>query len=692
MRFSTDIGGTFTDLVVEDDSNGWRIYKTPTNPGDPIQGLLNVLLIAAADRQCSLADFLANGDTLIHGTTHALNALVTGKTAKTAFVTTEGHPDILLLREGGRTEPFNHSQPYPRPYVPRSLTFEISERVMSDGSVLRALDESSVSAAIRELERLDIESVAVCLLWSVANPAHELRIGELLRRDLPGVPFTLSHQLNPVLREYRRASATAIDASLKPLMSEYLCGLERRVRGAGFHGRILILTSQGGVLDINDVASAPIHLLNSGPSMAPVAGRFHGQLEAGASDVIVADAGGTTYDVSLVRDGRIPLTRETWIGRPFLGHMTGFPSVDVKSIGAGGGSVAWVDAGGALHLGPQSMGANPGPACYGLGGVNPTLTDAAVVLGYLDPGNFLGGTIKLDAAAARQAIESKIAGSLGLGVNESAWAILSVATENMAQAILDITVNQGIDPKRAVLIGGGGAAGLNSIWIARRLGCEKVVLPECGAALSAAGALMSDLRSEYRRCTFLSTANFDAQAANETLATLRRDCAAFLEGLAGGSREKWIEYSIEARYRNQVWEIQVPLRSGEFSSLDDLERLTADFHEMHERIFGVRDDASPVEIVNWSATACCRLREPGHATMRAWNIGDASPRTRMAYFDGSGITMTPIYRMNALEPGIEFRGPAIIESPFTAIVVDGDATFQRTPHSSLTICPCGAAR
>ena len=396
MRFACDTGGTFTDLIVEDDQGGLHMYKASTTPADPVKGVLDALALAAVDMDRSLADLLAQGDMLIHGTTHAINAIITGNTAKTAFLTTAGHPDILVLREGGRIEPFNFVAPYPEPYLPRALTYEVPERIDSAGDVHTALDEAAVVDIAQDLKAQNVEAVAVCLLWSIYNPMHELRVGELLEQHLPDVPYSLSHQLNPALREYRRASSTAIDASLKPLMGRYLGGLTERLTEAGFSGRTLVLTSQGGMLDANDLAQKPIHAINSGPSMAPIAGRNYARLDSDAPNVIIADTGGTTYDVSLVRQGRIPLTKETWIGQPFRGHMTGFPSIDIKSVGAGGGSIAWVDAGGLLHVGPQSAGAVPGPVCYGGGGTEPTMTDACLTLGYVDPDYFLGGTMQLD--------------------------------------------------------------------------------------------------------------------------------------------------------------------------------------------------------------------------------------------------------------------------------------------------------
>ncbi|HEY8869851.1 MAG TPA: hydantoinase/oxoprolinase family protein [Candidatus Limnocylindrales bacterium] len=313
MRFSADTGGTFTDLVIERDDGRIQAFKSPTTPADPVDGVLAAFQLAADTLGLDLEALLGAGDALVHATTRAVNALLTGTTAKTALLRTQGHPDVLVLREGGRDR-FNRVRPYPEPYVPRSLTFEIPERVGSQGEVVLALDEAEVVRVIERLRHLEIEAVAVCLLWSITNPAHELRVGQLLQEHLPGVPHTLSHALNPTLREYRRASSTAIDASLKPLMTKYLGSVETRVRAAGFRGRVFMVTSNGGVLDAAAVADAPIHVIRSGPAMAPVAGRHFAQLDAAADTVIVTDTGGTSYDVSLVRRGRIPWTRETWLG------------------------------------------------------------------------------------------------------------------------------------------------------------------------------------------------------------------------------------------------------------------------------------------------------------------------------------------------------------------------------------------
>jgi N-methylhydantoinase A len=679
MRLACDTGGTFTDLIVEDDKGEVALFKASTTPCDPVVGVLNALELAAAASGLPLADFLGRFDAFIHGTTHAINAVIQRRTARTAFLTTRGHPDVLVLREGGRQEPFNFDVPFPSPYVPRALTFEVSERIDVAGRVILPLDEADLVRTIERMRKAKVEAVAVCLLWSVSNPAHERRVGELIEMHLPGVPYTLSHILNPTIREFRRASAAAIDASLKPLMGSYLGSLAGRLKESGFRGRLLVLTSQGGMADAADIAEQPIRAINSGPSLAPVAGR----------QVVVADTGGTTYDVTLVRGGRIPLTRDAWIGAPFRGHLTGFPSVDVQSVGAGGGSIAYVDPGGLLRVGPQSAGAVPGPVSYGRGGTEPTLSDACVILGYIDPDYFLGGTIKLDRAAARRAIAEKIAEPLGFSVEQAAAAVVTLASENMVQAITDITVNQGIDPRQAVLVGGGGAAGLNSVFIARRLGIPRLVIPELGAALSAAGALMSELAADYRASSFMTTARFDVARANEVLRGLKEKAEIFLaasRAASGGATfSPVVSYSVEARYEQQVWEIDVPLPFAQFSGPQDVERLIGAVHVAHERIFAFRDENSEVEVVGWSARASCRVHERPIGRLRTPADPAHRPPKRGIWFDGAGFVEADVVALRSLAPGERRAGAAVVETPFSSIVVDPGSLYWKQSDGSLVI-------
>ncbi|MBB4631592.1 hydantoinase/oxoprolinase family protein [Sphingosinicella soli] len=683
MRFATDTGGTFTDLVVEDDDGTITLHKAPTTPSDPVAGVLDALRVAADARGLTLAGMLARGDSFIHGTTHAINAIIQGRTARTALIVTTGHRDMLLFREGGRTEPFNHAHAYPQPYVPRALTFEVPERIMAGGHVVTALDEAATAQVLDAIARADVEAIAVALLWSTVNPVHENRIGEMIAARFPDMPYSLSHSVNPTLREFRRASSAAIDASLKPLMGAYLGSLEARLADAGFAGRVMVLTSAGGMVDAREVAAQPISAINSGPSMAPVAGRHYARREGGFDSAIIADTGGTTYDISIIADGRVAMTRDLWIGEPYRGHLAGYPSVEVKSVGAGGGSIARVDASGLLHVGPQSAGAMPGPVCYQRGGTLPTVTDACVVLGYLDPDFFLGGKMKLDALGARRAIEAHIAAPLGVSLEEAAWSIVDLATEAMVQAIQDLVVNQGIDPARAVLIGGGGAAGLNSTFIARRLGCPRLLIPETGAAMSAAGAMMSDITAEFAATVYSNTARFDSDAVSASVAGLAARAEDFIarSGRPGGT-----QFIAEARYEGQAWEIDVPLPKADFSSPGAIAEFRARFEAEHLRLFTIVDPASEIELIGLRARVQCSARDGESDFKLMMEQTDASPRgSRSVYFAGAGRVETPVWRLDALAPDRMFDGPALIESDFTTIVVDPAARFWRSAPGAILI-------
>ena len=690
LRFAIDTGGTFTDLMVSSDAGVLSMHKASTTPKDPVAGVLDSLRMAAEAAKEPLQSYLARGELLMHGTTHAINAIVTGSTARTAFITTAGHPDTLVIREGGRMEPFNFTIAYPEPYVPRALTYEVPERMTVNGLAKTPLDEAAVIEVLEQIKAAKVEAIGVCFLWSVVNPAHELAVGALIERHLPGIPYTLSHKINPSIREYRRAISTCIDASLKPIMGAYMRGLESRLREAGFNGRVLVVTSQGGVMDAAHAAEAPVHLIYSGPSMAPVAAKAYA--EAGDTEtLIVGDTGGTTFDVSLVRRGRIPRSRETWLGQPFRSHMTGMPSVDVKSIGAGGGSIAWVDAGGLLHVGPISAGAVPGPVCYRRGGTRPTVTDAAVALGFIDAEFFLGGKMSLDKQGAIDAIKRDVADPLKCDVETAAEAIMSLATEHMVQAIMDITVNQGIDPSEATFVAGGGAAGLNCVAIARRLGCRRVLVTEAGAALSASGALISDLSAHYQAMFHTLSESFDQAGVNRVLQTLLDECADFAKSAGAGTAATQIDWSCEARYIEQAWEIEVPLRKGRFENAQDTAALVDDFHQMHQDKFAVSDPHAPIETVTWNAEVRCRIgsNEPGRITpdYRAETL----PSRRVRYV-GAGWVNSKVYRFEAIPSGVTIHGPAIIESDFTSIVIEPSSNAVRDTMGNLVIDVTEGAR
>jgi N-methylhydantoinase A len=671
FRISVDTGGTFTDVVVAGADGTLHVAKAPTDVERAFQSIEAGLAQLAPELGLSVSELLGATDAFTYGTTRATNAIVEGRTARTAFFTTAGFPDVLLLREGGKLEPFRQLS-YPPPYVPRFLTFELRERIDSEGDVFLPLDEESVLEAIRESRRLRAEAVAVCLVWSIVNPAHELRVGELLEREWPGVPYTLSHRLNPIIREYRRASSTAIDASLKPLMQRYLERLEHDLRAAGLRGHIFVATSFGGAWRPQEVVERPIYSVGSGPSLAPVAALAYARAESGeeSPDLIVCDTGGTTFDVGLVTAGAINYAAETWLGGRWIGHITGIRAVDVKSIGAGGGSIVWIDPGGLLRVGPRSAGADPGPACYGLGGTKPTITDAAVVLGWIDPDYFLGGRLPLDAEAAHVVIERDLATPLGLGVHEAAYAALTIASENIVGAIRELTIAQGIDPREVTVVAGGGASGLNVVPIARELGSRRVLVPSTAGALSACGALFADVVSEFSRSRYTETRSLDLEAVNDALADVEARATAFLDDVADlPVTESRVEFSVEARYRAQVWELDVPV-PRRLDSTEDVRAVEEAFHSTHERIFAVREPGQYLECLLWKARATAVLEKPELRPPSAGGTSAAgAERTAAAYFKELGVGPVPRYDGAALPAGATIAGPAVIHEPTTTIVV-----------------------
>jgi N-methylhydantoinase A len=682
-RIGIDTGGTFTDVVVGDDSGILSVGKALTTRERISRGILEGLSVAAAPLGLDVGGLLGRTALFIYGSTRATNAILEGKTARTALLVTAGFPDTLVRREGGKTNPWDYTKDYPDPYVPRHLTFEIEERITAEGRVLVPLDEAGARRALRRLAELRVEAVAVSLLWSIVDPRHELALARLIERELPGVPYTLSHQVNPIVREYRRASSAAIDASLKPLMQQHLREMEADLRGAGLGGELLPAISLGGVMHIEGVIAKPIHMVRSGPSLAPLLGRVVAAAETGSPDVIVCDTGGTSFDVSLVRDGRPVFGRDTWLGPRYTGHLTGLSSIDARSIGSGGGSIARLDPGGLLCVGPESAGADPGPACYGRGGRRPTVTDAGCVLGYLDPENFNGGRMRLDVPAARSALEP-LARELGKSVEDAAAGVLTVASEHMVAAIKEITINEGVDPRDSLLLAGGGAAGLNIVPIARELGCVRVLLPRMAGALSACGAQYTDIVTEFGTSQITTSRGFDYGAINRALAGLAREAAAFEAGLRERGVERFrLEWFVEARYLYQVWELEVPLGRGEFRGEADVAQAVAAFHAAHESIFAVSEADQEIEFIQWKARLTGELDRPALTPHGTGDVAVAAPARRArAYFAGTGEVEMPVYRGESLRPGMRVAGPALIVEPTTTIVLYPGSASVVTPYDN----------
>ena len=670
-RLCIDIGGTFTDLVVADQKGKVDIFKSPTTPGNYTDAFIETVKMAADNYSLPLKEFMAQCSTIEggyfgHGSTVSTNAIIEGKAAKTGLICTGGFRDILLAREGGKENPYNWQMEYPEPYIPRYLTFGVGERINAEGGIEQELNQDDVRKAIRQLKEYRVNAIAVALLWSIVNPVHELKIAGIIEKEWPGIPYSLSHKVNPCIREYRRFSSTAIDASLKPLVSSYVTQLEKRLEAIGYKGQLSLLTSSGGVVSADEFVRKPIFSVDCGPALAPSAGRLIAETDLGIDNIITTDMGGTSFDVACITGGEIAVSRETEVG----GYMLGINKVDSKSIGAGGGSIAWVDSGGLLHIGPRSAGAVPGPACYNKGGTDPTITDANVVLGYLDPAYFLGGGMKLDKKLAAKAIEEKVAIPLKLSVEEAAYAMWGVVNASMSNVIQDITIWRGIDPREYTMVSGGGAGGMHIAAIAGELGVKKILIPRVAGALSAFGGAFADITSEFSLSKFTESGSFDYDGINSALDGLKKQAEEFFEHMRVPRKQRKLQIYTEARYPFQVWEISVPLRGNSIGNQKQLDVLVSDFHKLHQKIFSVSAPDQPVEFVYWRVKAVGRLPRTDFPAAKVSPGAAASSSTRKAYFrELGGMVETPLYKGEDLKAGNRISAPAIIEEPTTTILV-----------------------
>jgi N-methylhydantoinase A len=683
VRITVDIGGTCTDLVVSGVGDQIIVGKALTTFEAPEGGLWEALSDAARQLALTPEELLRQTELFVYSTTRATNAILEGTTSPTALLVTEGFRDLLVRKEGGRLRPYDFATPFPKPYIPRRLTFEVPERVAASGEVVRPLTEQAADDIVAQIDSSQVEAVAIALVWSIVNPVHEELLAQRLQAALPEVAVSVSHRLNPVIREFRRASSVSLDASLKPLMQEHLRAIEHWLRSAGYIGRLVAATSLGGVLFFDDIIERPIYLAKSGPALAPIAGLAYSaaDFDEGA-DIVVCDTGGTSFDVSLVRDGRPVVTRETWLGETHIGHLTGLASLDVRSVGAGGGSIARIAEGGLLQVGPRSAGSDPGPACYDLGGVEPTVTDAAAVLGYLDAESFLGGRVRLNIAAAHDAV-AKLGEQIGLNPTDTAAAILTVAGERMADAIREITINQGVDPREAIIVAGGGAAGMTIVPIVEAIGCSRVLIPPTAGALSAAGAHFSDVLREFTRSYPTTSANFDRAGVVATKLELDAQARAFgdrLEG-TGVTGFEW-DYVVEARYAEQIWDLEVPFDDETLNGVKAAKQLRCAFDAEHQRIFTVSDPDETVEFLAWKVRARGVLHHP--RIVAAPRTPSSADRQREAVFDGRTID-TPVLGRDDLIPGKSIAGPVLVQLPTTTIVVPPRWTLQITEHGSFIL-------
>lgn len=657
FRLGVDVGGTFTDLCLFDDvEHVLRTYKVPSTPDDFCRGIAEG--IAAILREANRAP--AELGYLVHGTTVATNTMIHGVGGRLGLLTTAGFRDLLEIRRQSRPhdELYNLFFVKAKTPVPRHLRLEVPERILADGTVWLPLDEQAAVSAIRRLVDLGVEAIAICLLNSYVDPVHEIRLAQLVREHAPGVEVCASCDVLREFREFERLSTTVTNAWLQRPVGHYLRRLTDRLSTDGIRTAPLVMQGNGGIMSVDAASRGPVNLLVSGPS-AGLMGAIYTARASGFENILTFDMGGTSTDVSLVQRG-VPVVRTD---NEVAGYPVRVPMLDIKFIGAGGGSVAWINEGGALKVGPRSMGADPGPACYGLGGTEATVTDAHVVVGTLDPERLLAGRKQIDRAAACRALESNVARPLGLDLMAAAHGLLTIVNTNMVGALKLVSVERGYDPRDFVLVAFGGAGPLHATAVARELGIRTVLVPESPGILCAMGLLTVDRRFDVVRTAVMSVRGADVTEANRIWDELDARAASWLHGEGVPAAAQVLHRTVDARYRGQNYELTFPVSPGAWTE-ETLAGVEARFHEEHERIYGFHSRKATVQIVNFRTVAQGIMPKPTMVENRArggrLEAAVVGHRAVVWRADAAPVS-TPIYARSRLEPGNVIDGPAIIE-------------------------------
>jgi len=665
LRIGVDIGGTFTDLVGLDETTGTVVTtKALSTPRELLEGVLRC--VDQVGVQLSDCRFV------IHGTTIGINALLERKGARTGLITTEGFRDVLEIGRGDFLKMYDVLYHRPEPLVPRGRCREVPERLTATGEVLVPLDESAVRAAARELAAQGVESVAIVFLFSYRDPAHELRAAQIVAREMPGVSVSASHRITQEWREYERTSTTVVNAYVQPIMDRYLGEFDKGLAGRGFAGQLLVTQSNGGAFSLDAARSKPVHTIESGPA-AGVTGSASLSRVLGADRLISFDMGGTTAKCAIVERGLVQTTAEYHVdGRPLR-----IPVIDIKEVSAGGGTIAWIDAGGALALGPHSAGADPGPVSYARGGSEPTVTDANLVLGRIDSARFLGGTMPLDLPGAVRAIDEKVGAPLGLTRAAAAAGVVRLADVKMALAVRSITTERGLDPRDYTLLAYGGGGPLHAVAIARELGIPRVVVPPSPSTFSAWGMLATDLRHDLVRTVLVPLEGADPAWAEARYEEMRREIAAILPGTGAPVMHR----AVDLRYLGQEHTVTIALETlGEWSDL------RARFDAAHERAYGYAAPGVDIQLLNLRLAVVFPLEPPRLATMERRASGAPSVETRKIYSMLSGDSIEyRVYQRAALKPGDEIQGPAAVEEPGTTTIIDAADTLSMESHGCLVI-------
>jgi N-methylhydantoinase A len=671
-----DVGGTFTDLVCADEAGRTQTEKILTTIESQDIGVLSGINKLATKYGLAEEDFLSQISVVVHGTTVATNTMLEYTGALTGLITTAGFRDTIEIRRNYKEAAFDIHLPAPYQIVPRRRRLGVTERIDYAGQVVKPLAEDEVRTAVQRLANIQVEAIAVCYLFSFLNPVHELRTQEIIRETLPDVYVSLSSEVLPQVREFERLSTTLVNAYITPRLRGYLQRLDAELRQRGFHGEVFIMQGNGGVVGLEQACRHGVQALLSGPASGVVAGAYLGQV-SGFKDVITVDMGGTSFDVCLVQDGHPKTGTDQWMSR----YRVAVPFIDIHTIGAGGGSIAWVDEGGALRVGPQSARAHPGPACYGFGGEEATVTDADVILGYINPDSFLGGEMQLNADAARQAIEAKVAQPLEMSLLEAAGGIFRIVNNSMSNSVRQVSLTKGYDPRDFALTAFGGAGAIHAGALVEELGIRTILIPKGTApVLCALGDLLSDLRISRVRSFYARGSEVDLNALNEQFRRMQEEAVGLFGSQQAQLRDTIVRFSLEMRYIGQTHEVTVPVvsRESQGDQLDgqlnekDLELTVQGFHNLHEQLYTFNKPEDEVEILNIHLDLIgVRSKPTLQTSARSSQNPQAAYRGKRNVYSApdQDYMETDIYDGDRLVPGNCVQGPAVIEESRTSIVL-----------------------
>ncbi len=669
LRIGLDVGGTFTDVVLADDATG-RVYsaKTLTTPKALAEGVLTGLekILKAADATPGSISYV------VHGTTIGTNALIEKTGARTGLLTTEGFRDVLEIGRIQRPQEglYDLSVDTPAPLVPRHLRLPVRERVGSGGEVVTPLDEASAREAIQRLKSEEVASIAVAFLFSFLNPSHERRVRELCRENCPGVFVSLSSDIAPEFREFERTSTVVLNAYLQPVLDGYLGSLVSRLEERFGRLDLRIMQASGGCMSPEAARQVAVKTVNSGPAGGAIAGAFIGRLTSDRK-LITVDMGGTSFDIGVIEDGTPRVTSD---GK-FEGYPVKIPIIDIATIGAGGGSIAWMDKGGVLNVGPMSAGADPGPACYGMGGDRPTVTDANLVLGRLNPDYFLGGEMRLDPALAREAIRCHVAEPMRVSMDEAAAAIVRLVNANMVKGISVNSIQRGLDVREFALIAFGGAGPLHAAELAKELGIRRVIIPPRPGHLSAFGLVVSDTRHDYVKAINRRQGEVTPRVLLEAFRELEREGRAQLRRERVAPAFAIMQWSVDLRYLGQSYELNTPIPQG-LPASRLIPTIVKRFHALHQQVYAYSSEAEEVEFVQVRLTAIGRSptirmsgNRPSPAAKNGTARGTIRKGVRKVFFQGRGFRPCPVYDREKLLPGARLRGPCLVEEVASTTVV-----------------------